>query len=291
MDKKSLFLVLLIIGTAFWGITFPVTKMTMGNSSSSTFLFYRFLGATIVLSLVFIKQLSSITLDSVKKGSILAASLTAGIYFQTTGLKYTSAAQCAFVAGTTVIILPIIKLIFYKTAVDRKIWVAASVALTGLFIISIKDNFSVNTGDLYTIIGSFGFAFYLIQVERFSAGTSNTLTTTIPMFAACTIIAFLFSLVDKTAVWIPAGNAFWLGIGYCALFSTAYMYTVSNISQKYISAEKVVIIFLFEPVFGSVASYFLLHEGLTWRLFAGGALIFLGTLISEVEFKRAPRLS
>lgn len=285
MEKKSFFLILLILGTAFWGITFPVTKMASGNISSSTFVCYRFLGAAIVMSILFARQLRQITRDTIKKGGILAVSLTAGIFLQTQGLKYTSAAQCAFVAGTTVIILPIIKLLFYRTVVDRKIWLAAAMALTGLFVISIKENFSVNIGDLYTMMGAIGFAFYLINVERFS-DTNNSLATTIPMFAICAIIAFVISLLDSTAVWLPEGNTFWIGIAYCALFSTAYMYTVSNISQKYISAERVVIIFLFEPVFAAIASYFLLDESLSWRLLAGGCLIFTGTLIPEIKLSK-----
>lgn len=283
MEKKNIFLILLIVGTAFWGITFPVTKMASGNTSSATFVFYRFLGATIVMSILFAKQLKQISLVNIKRGGILAVSLTAGIFLQTHGLKYTSAAQCAFVAGTTVIILPVIKLIFYKKAVDWKIWVAAGMALTGLFVISIKGNFTVNMGDLYTMLGAIGFAFYLINVERFS-DTNNSLATTIPMFAMSAVIAFIISMLDSAAVWLPESNTFWLGIAFCALFSTAYMYTVSNISQKYISAEKVVIIFLFEPVFAAIASYFLLDESLSWRLLVGGCLIFTGTLIPEIKF-------
>lgn len=65
-----------------------------------------------------------------------------------------------------------------------KVWLAASVALAGLFVICIKENFSISIGDLYTLIGALGFAIYLIKVEQHSKNL-NVITTIVPMFATC----------------------------------------------------------------------------------------------------------
>ena len=43
MEKRNLFLILLILGTAFWGISFSVTKLAIGQYQPVLFLFYRFL--------------------------------------------------------------------------------------------------------------------------------------------------------------------------------------------------------------------------------------------------------
>ncbi|QRY55513.1 DMT family transporter [Sphingobacterium siyangense] len=285
MDKKNLFLGLLLLGTAFWGISFPVTKMAIGGYSQSTFLFYRFFLATISISLFFSKQLKNIDSSAIKAGIGLAIPLTFGIHFQTTGVKLTSASQCAFVAGMCVVIIPVLKTLFYKSKVELKIWLAAILALVGLATISITKNFSVNIGDVYTLIGAFGFAFYLIRVEQYSA-KRNIVPSLVPMFACSTLIMCVLSVFDNSANWYPQSPGFWSGIGFCAIFSTAYMYSVSNISQKYISAEKVAIIYLFEPVFAAIAAFFILDESLSWRLLLGGAFILIATLISEVKFKR-----
>lgn len=285
MNKKYFFLALLVLGTAFWGISFPVTKMAVSAGSQSTFLFYRFMLAALVLFVVLFRQLKKINRKSLIGGVMLAIPLTAGIYFQTMGLKHTTASQCAFIAGICVVAIPIIKLFVYKSNVDWKIWLAAAIALSGLFVISITDKISIGPGDLYTIIGAVGFAVYLIKVERYSA-SDNILPTIVPMFMTCAVIMFFFAITDKTAVWVPADKDFWRGIIYCSLFSTAYMYTVSNVSQRYIPAEKVAIIYLFEPVFAALASFFLLQEMLTWRLLVGGALIFAGTLVAELKFEK-----
>jgi drug/metabolite transporter (DMT)-like permease len=290
MEKKNLFLGLLIIGTAFWGISFPVTKIAIGGYSQSTFLFYRFLLATISIAIIFSRQLKKIDRSKIKTGIGLAVPLTFGIHFQTMGVKLTSASQCAFVAGMCVVIIPVLKTLFYKGKVALKIWLAAILALVGLGIISVTQNFSVSFGDVYTLIGALGFAFYLIRVEQYS-GKKSIVPTLVPMFVGCTVIMFLISIFDNTANWFPQKSGFWSGIGFCALFSTAYMYSVSNISQKYISAEKVAIVYLFEPVFAAVAAFFILDESLSWRLLFGGAFIFVATLISELKFKQRVNVS
>ncbi|SFD47107.1 DMT family transporter [Flavobacterium phragmitis] len=284
MKQKQLLLILLIIGTAFWGISYSVTKLAIGNYSPATFLFYRFLLAVIVLSIIFWKYVKDTNLQAVKTGFILAVPMFLGIHLQTIGLKYTDASQCSFIAGLTVIIIPLMKLGIYKTNASLKVWIAAFTALTGLFIIAIQDKFIVNVGDLFTIAGSFGFAVYLIAVEKHSA-TRNLLYSIVPMFAFCALFTFCIALTDAKAVWLPQNDTFWLGVVYCALFSTAYMYTVSNISQRYLSAERVAVIYLFEPVFGAIGAFFILGEDLSWRLLLGGSLIFAGTIISEVNFK------
>jgi drug/metabolite transporter (DMT)-like permease len=286
VEKRTIFLLLLVLGTAFWGISFSVTKLAIQDYSPSTFLFYRFLAATLVLSLIFLRYLRKTDWHSVKIGVGLAIPLLFNTYLQTLGIKHTSASQCAFVAGICVVIIPVLKLIVYRTAVPLKVWIAALVALSGLFIITVKDDLTIGIGDLYTLTGAIGFAFYLLQVEKHSK-RENLIYTIVPMFGTCTVITLAIALLDTNAEWQPGNNTFWQGIAFCALFSTAYMYTISNISQRYISAERVSIIYLFEPTFGAVAAFYMLGEVLTWRILTGGSVIFIATMISELNYSHS----
>jgi len=290
MEKRTLFLILLIVGTAFWGISFSVTKLAIGQGQPLLFLCYRFLLATVVLSVIFWKHVKKLKVTVIKTGASLAVSLVLGIYLQTLGITHTSASQCSFVAGITVVIIPVIKLMIYRKAAPLKIWIAACVALMGLFVISVTNKLSVGIGDLYTIIGAFCFAIYLIQVEKKSK-EGDIVPTIVPMFASCAIFTFLLASIQKDTVWIPETQTFWFGIIFCALFSTAYMYSISNIAQKYISAERVSIIYLFEPVFGAFAAHFIPGEAITSRLLIGGGLIFVATLISELRWRMPAQMA
>lgn len=288
MERKNLFLGLLILGTAFWGISFSVTKLAIGGFSPAVFMFYRFMGATLILAVVFRKEVARLNWLTIKAGVGLAIPLVLGIYLQTLGVMHSPAAQCSFVAGIAVVMVPLLKLLVYRKMASVKIWIASVIALTGLFIISVKDGLHISIGDLFTVSGAAAFSMYMIRVER-QAKASSIIPTIVPMFAGCTLFAFIIALTGDATNWAPSSNLFWMGVVYCAIFSTAFMYTISNISQKYISAERVAIIYLFEPVFGAIAAFFILGEAMTWRLLLGGGLIFAATLISELDLKRYRR--
>ncbi|WP_316832086.1 DMT family transporter [Pedobacter aquatilis] len=284
MSRKNIFLILLIVGTAFWGISFSVTKLSISNHEASLFLFYRFLGATLILSIVFFKKLKSLNWKNAVSGAILAIPLMISIGLQTQGIKLTSASQSAFLAGTTVVIVPVLKMVFFRKLPQMKIWIAAILSLIGLFIISVKNDFSINAGDFLTIAGAFGFAYYLIKVEQQSAKT-DIIATIVPMFATCALFTFVIVCVKAPATMLPLDNTFWIGVVFCSFFSTAYMYSISNIAQKYISAERIAVIYLLEPVFGALAAASLIGEELSWRLLVGGLFIFIGMGISELNLK------
>ncbi|WP_116788646.1 DMT family transporter [Flavobacterium psychrotrophum] len=284
MPKKNIYLILLSLGTALWGISFSVTKLAVQESSLYIFLFYRFSLATVILCACFYKYFKETSSESLLGGVKLALPLTAGIMLQTLGLKYLPASQCTFIAGICVVMVPVLKWGVYKMSVSAKIWIASLVALAGLCIISVSDTFTINQGAIYTILGTFGFSMYLILVEK-QATKGNIITTVVPMFAACTVLSLCFAVTEPAGSWVPANNNFWMAVIYCAVFTTAFMYTVSMMAQKYIPAERVAIIYLFEPVFGAIAAFFILNEDLSWRLFIGGGLILAATFVAELNIK------
>lgn len=283
MQKKKLYFLLLILGTAFWGISFSVTKIGVEAGSLYVFLVYRLALATIILSICFSKYFKKTTLKSIIGGVMLALPLTGGIILQTAGLKYLPASQCTFIAGICVILVPMIKWLLCKTVFSGKIWIASIIALLGLSIISISDGLTINQGIVYVILGTIGFSIYLIMVEK-QKDKYEIVTTIVPMFTAGTLISLGLAITDNSQNWLIEDRNFWIAIVYCAVFSTAYMYAVSMISQKYLSAEKVAIIYLFEPVFGAIAAFFILDEPLTYKLLIGGTLIFTATIWSEIDF-------
>ncbi|AYZ35092.1 DMT family transporter [Chryseobacterium indologenes] len=281
MQKKNIYYILLIIGTAFWGISFPVTKNAITSSKPALFLSYRFLMATVALAISFSKYLKLINLNTLKASSKLAIPLMLGIVFQTLGLKYIEASQCTFIAGLGVVVVPVMKWIFYKIRIPSKIWATSLIALTGLCIIALTNDLKINKGSMYTMLGTLGFSLYLIQVERENKNI-DIAGTIIPMFAICSLLSFCYTGTEVIKNWFPTDRNFWFSVIFCALFSTTYMYTVSMLAQKYINAEKVAIIYLFEPIFGTIASYFILDELITIRLLLGGAFIMLATFYSEI---------
>lgn len=285
MQKKHFYLLLLIAGTAFWGISFTFVKVGIGVGSPFVFLFYKFLIAALCLAVVFIRQLQFISKKTFKISFLIGIPLLAGTILQTIGLQYTTVSNAAFITGLDVLLIPILKFLVYKKKIENKVWIACIMALTGLYSIVVKDGLSLNYGDLLIVACAFGFAFYVLQVGKY-ATEQKPMPAVILMLFFCAFGCLIFALFDANSIWFPETDGFWTGIFFTAIPATAFMYAVQNVAQRYLGEEKVALTYLFEPVFATIAGVFILGEYFTSQILIGGMLIISAMFISEVNFKK-----
>lgn len=287
MQKKHLYLLLLIAGTAFWGISFTFVKVGIGAGSPFVFLFYKFLIAAFCLAFVFFRQLKLISVKTLKITFLIGVPLLAGTVLQTIGLQYTTVSNAAFITGLDVLLIPILKFLIYKKKIENKIWIACILALIGLYIIVVKDGLSLNSGDVLIVACAFGFAFYVLQVGKY-ATEENPIPAVILLMLFCAFGCLILALFDEASVCLPNTNGFWRGVLFAAIPATAFMYAVQNVGQRYLGEEKVALTYLFEPVFATIAGVFILGEDFTYQVLAGGLLIISAMFISEINFKKNP---
>lgn len=285
MQKKHLYLLLLILGTAFWGVSFAFVKVGVGNGSPFVFLFYKFIIAGACLAILFVKQLKLITKNTLRISIVIGIPLLAAAILQTVGLQHTTVSNSAFITGLDVLFIPILKLVIYKKRIESKIWIACTVALIGLYIIVVKEGLSLNKGDLWVVASAVGFAFYVLQVGKFST-EEKPMPSVILLMLFCALGCFILAFFDQDSIWFPKQDGFWTGVFFTAILATAFTYAVQNASQRYLSEEKVALTYLFEPIFATLAGIIVLGEHFTKEIAIGGTLIISAMLISEINFKR-----
>ncbi|MCW3465045.1 DMT family transporter [Chitinophaga nivalis] len=288
MAKKYLYLGLIILGTAFWGISFTFTKTGMAAATPVIFVAYKFLIAALVLGVVVFRQLSSITRDTVRASLFISIPLLAGTLLQTTGLQYTTVANVAFITGLDVLLIPLFKYLFYKKTVAPKTWIACIICLAGLYVITVQHGLSINYGDLLIIACSVGFACYIIQTGQLPRNISPLPVMALVMLW-CGIGALCLALPDASSVWLPAEPVFWAGVLFAAIPATAYMYAIQSIAQRYLTEEQIVQAFLFEPLFAAIAAWLVLGETITYPTLVGGGMIMAAIGITEIKW--LPRLA
>lgn len=292
MKNNRLYLALLVLGTAFWGISFPLVKEGLSAIQPHTFLTYRFLLAAIILSVIFIKYLRRINLLTIKVGVLLSLPLIFAIMMQTVSLKYTSSSNAAFIAGMDVLLIPIFKFFFFKKSIPFKTWFACSIALIGLYIISMASSTGFGYGDLLAIFGAVAFAIYILLVSRFSHKNIETPIVVVVQLYSCAIVSFLFMLIKGTPndLIFPMNTSVLNAILFTSILATAFMYYIQNISQKYIEEEKIALTYLCEPIFATIAAYVLIGEPITVKTIIGGTLIVTALFIAEYKFKYLGRI-
>lgn len=281
--QKNIFLALLILGMAFMGIAFVFVKDAVAGHSPFVFLFYRFLIATIILSVVFYKDILKVSAATLKTAVLCGIPLLLSILFQTIGLKYTTVSNSAFITGMVVLVIPICKMVFYKKPVRPIIWISCVVAMVGLYIITLKNGLEFNIGDLWTAACAMALAFYILQTGKY-ANASNPMARVTIIIAVCMIGSLLGGLAAPAVDWFPVEYSFWKGVIFTSVFGTVYMYTVQNYGQRYIEEEKVALAYLTEPIFATTAAVFLINEQVTIHTYIGGTLILVAMFIAEVKF-------
>lgn len=135
MSKRELFLLLLILGTAFWGISLSFVKSGVGDGSRFVFLGYKFGLATIVMAAIFFRRLKRLDRGVVLAGVAIGVPLLLGNVLQTIGLQSTSVTNSAFITGLDVLLIPIFKWALFRKPVAERIWISCAIALTGLYLI------------------------------------------------------------------------------------------------------------------------------------------------------------
>ncbi len=272
----------ILLVTIVWGSAFVVMKNSMDVIPPTYLLAYRFTVAAAGLTLIFWKQVKTMTWKDIKYGTFLGAFIFISYYFQTYGLKYTTASKNAFITTLYVIIVPFLHWIFNKATPRWNNTAAALMAVAGLALISLKGDRTVNYGDLLTFICSFGFALHMVLVAHYTICYSPIKLTVVQMISSSLfawILALLFEGPFEPAVFTVPGIL--TSVLYLGIFSSMICFLLQNVCQSYISANTSAILFSMESVFGLVFSVFLLKEAVTGKMLLGCGLMFAAAVLAE----------
>src|SRR5712692_6567955 len=90
---------------------------------------------------------------------------------------------------------------------------------------------------------------------------------------------------------LPRSSQFLWNLLYLASIGTVGSFVGQTWSQRHMSATHAAIIFALEPVFAAILAGWFLQERLGPRGFAGGALVLIGIVVSELRIRGTGRRS
>ncbi|MCX7730256.1 MAG: DMT family transporter [Candidatus Caldatribacterium sp.] len=287
--RKTLYADLALLGvTAIWGATFVTMKNLLTSTPPLTILFWRFLVAFGVL----VSQFRPRCFRTVKAGVLLGGALFGGYVFQTLGLLYVPPARSAFVTGFCTVVVPFFAFFILRTKPEKTLPGSVALALLGLFLLTSgngKDS-SLLFGDILTLLGATAYALQIVLVERFAKGNDAFALATVEM-GTVAVLSFLLTLFFFKQKMLPQDWAAWGSILFLGVAATGFAFTVQKVAQRYTSATHAGIIFISEPVFAAIFSFFLWGERLTTRGLFGCLFISLGILTTQLRLSpNAPPL-
>lgn len=284
MSNRALRADLLMLLTAMiWGSVFVAQSIGMRDIGPFLFSAARFLLASLVLLPLCLwrpgRVLPARSRGLWRSGLLLGLVLSVGINLQQVGLLFTAVTNAGFITGLYVILVPLLGLLLGQRS-GAGIWVGASLALLGLYLLSIGETFSIALGDSLQLAGALAWAVHVLLVAHL-ARHHDPLQLALLQFFVCGLLSLLLAVCFEPIAW-PALLAAAPSVLYGALVGVAIGFTLQLVAQRDAIAAHAAVIFSLEAVFAALAGAWLLDEQLTLRGYLGCALMLAGMLAAQL---------
>lgn len=198
---------------------------------------------------------------------------------QQAGMIYTTAGKAGFITALYIVIVPILGL-FLKKKVRPILWISVILATTGLYILSVKEGFSIGWGDLLILLSAVGLSVHIILIDYFSPKTDPVKLSSL-QFLVCGIISLPFMLGFETVSWAGIMESK-IPILYAGVMSCGVAYTLQIIAQKRTEPTMTSLILSMESVIAVIAGILILGESISVRETIGSIIMFFGILLAQL---------
>jgi drug/metabolite transporter (DMT)-like permease len=284
VDRKVKARLHLGLATVFWGLTFVVIRPLVGVVPPLPLVFLRFGAATLLVGALAAAKRLRLSPRVLGRGAVMGVVLFGGYFLQTAGLQYTGAGKCAFITALYVVLTPLIVWPVMKRRPARTEFMAAVLALAGMYLLS-NPSSRPNPGDLLTLGSAVCWAVHLALIDRLHLPGMEVELCLVQL-----AIVSLVSLPLALAAGIPA-RAFdlrpGLGLLYLAVPATALVVLWQFRWQPHLGAPSSALIYVGEAVVASAGGVILFGESLPWFGWLGAAMILASTGWSVYASRRS----
>lgn len=210
------------------------------------------------------------------RGAKLGVLMTGIMFFQTLGLETITASLSAFLTGFSIVFVLMIKLIVQRQLPQFADIAVSLICLIGLGLVTQSNGLVLEAGVLYTLACALILAFYINAVSEYVVeGSILVLTLMQLVVVALLVVPFAF-LLDGN-IQVPVEPITWKSILFCASFCSCAAFGLQVYCQRYLTAFKIAMLLMLEPVFATIFSYVALGE-VPYPTFYAGACMILGSI-------------
>ena len=283
---------LMLLAAGIWGFAFVAQRVGMETMGPHWFNSLRFFIGVVALVPVVLwigrNKAKTIDQENELKSSnktLMLGGLAAGFLlfvgatFQQVGLQYTTAGKAGFITGMYIFFVPLIGL-FFRMKTGLGTWVGAVVALWGLYLLSINEDFTLSKGDTLQLICAVAFAGHVLMIG-YLASKMDTVKLSLIQFFVAGVLAMGLALYSEQLTWEMIISTA-VPLLFAGVMSTGIAYTLQTIAQQHAHQSHAAIILSSEGVFAVIGGFLLLNEVLPPKGLLGCGLILAGMLMSQL---------
>lgn len=215
--------------------------------------------------------------------AVSGVSFMLGIFCQQIALVHLSVGTTAFITAFYVVLIPVCSVLLHKR-VPSVIWVAACIAVVGLYFLTIDKGFKINPWALVALLGA---ASLVAQVMSIDAIVSELdfVEITMALFAFCFLSALMGSLFFESV----SLGALVQNIGplvYSGTLGGGIAFVLQTYGQKTNSPSVAGITMSLEGLFAPATAFIVLGEIMSGREILGGCILLVGVLVAQIRPSR-----
>ena len=300
---------MLIVTALIWGGTFAVIKGALQDISPMLMVGIRFLLAAALAWPILLRGAADPEADPGRFtskawfwGFLIALGMLLGYAGQTIGLKYTSVARSGFITYSFALYVPFLQFLILKKrpgwgnvlglmvviwglsfVTDSQSGPLTAAELSPLRILRMAGNImngGLNKGDLFTLAGAVGYAFYVVLLDKATRVCHPGAVTVIQMLFCGLFALILVPFVEAPVLvfsWRLAGAMF-----YLVVLGSVLALALMNWFQRRLTPLRAVLIYALEPVFAALIGWIVFSSGMSSREIAGAGLILCGIVVSDL---------
>ncbi|MBR6555517.1 MAG: DMT family transporter [Clostridia bacterium] len=276
---------LLVLVTLFWGLSYIwVKQITDAGLNVNAFASIRYIIATCCMLPLTLREVKQATKTDWKNGFIIGGLLYGALFFQTTGLNYTTPASSAFITTAYVVMVPFVMWVLMKKRPEKQILFAILICVVGLYFLNMQpgQGLTLNFGNVLTLVCALCWALQVTYISVAGQQTGTKLLAFLPLVTGAifaTVASLLTGAYAGVAEILPKT---WLPVVLCALMPSVACGLLQSYVQKYLDPANAAVIYTLESVITCVVSILMGFEQFSLRLVLGGGLIIGAVLLAQL---------
>ena len=293
---------LLMLAALIWGSAFVAQSVGMDYLGPFSFNCVRsFMGSLVLLPVIWFmdrqkKETAEHDGQKTEEGTreqnkkvLLSGGLCCGVILtlstslQQIGIKYTTAGKAGFITALYILIVPLLGLILGKK-VGNKTWLGVALAVAGMYLLCIKEGFSISYGDFMVLLCALVFSLHILAVDYFSPRVDGIRLSCIQFFV-CGCISAVPMLVWEHPELFQIIRA-WQPLAYAGVLSSGVAYTLQIVTQKHLNPTVASLLMSLESVFAVLTGWLVLNERLSPKELLGCVLVFTAIILAQLPQKQ-----
>jgi drug/metabolite transporter (DMT)-like permease len=266
-----------------WGTSFFLVKGQMDVFPPAKLLALRYTIAALLLTAAFWKKIRSSDFEDVWRSSALGVILGAASLLQAVGITDTTPGKNAFLTAVYCVLVPFLFWVVRRKRPEGKGFIAATLCLIGIGLISLTENLTIGYGDSLTLASGVLYAAHIVGIATLGRKT-DPVRSIVFQFAVSSVLFWAVDLATPSKP-LAAQPVDWLVVLYLAVFPTAIGFLLQLVGQKFAPPTGASLILSLESVFGVLFSVLFYGEVVPPRVFVGFAVVFAAIFLSESEIK------